>query len=342
MTSGTASQAAPAVSVLMTLWNKADFVEEAIASVLSSDFADFELLVVDDASTDDGLKRALRFHDPRIRVLASEVNTGRAAAANRGFDAARGEFVAILDADDRMRSNRLGLQVRFMRARPDVVACGSAARIIGRGAHIATWPADDRECRARLVFEDPMLYGACMFRRSVLDVHGIRCDPDWRTPGMDYLFQVALAPHGRFANLPEPLTEYRIHERNMRAGRDPVQDKLLIQRRVFAMLGVRHSEQELRDHLLFHRLLAGPLDRAAIMRLRAWARTLVEWNTKSGFADERAFELTLRGYWDQLFYILPELGASASWAHLTAWWPWRADHALYWLKRALKGAAPRR
>lgn len=321
----------------MTLHNKSAYVEEAVASVLASTFTDLELLVVDDGSTDDGVQRVLAFTDPRIRVLRSAVNTGRAAAANRGFDAARGAFVAILDADDRMRPDRLARQVEHLRTHPETGACGSAARIIGRGAHVAAWPADDPWCRARLVFEDPMLYGSAMFRRSVLERNGIRCDADWRTPGMDYLFQVALAPHTRFANLPEPLTEYRIHDGNMRAGRDPYADKLALQRRVFDLLGITHSEQELADHLLLHRLFSEPPDGAAICRLRRWTKRLIRWNREAGFADGAVFEATLRGYWDRLFYILPDHGAGAAWAHFLAWWPWRPAHAMYAAKLALRG-----
>ena len=88
------------VTVLMTLYNKAPFVAEAVQSILDNTFTDLELLVVDDASTDGGLEVVRSIADPRIRLLESPVNTGRAAAANRGYDAARGEYVAVLDADD--------------------------------------------------------------------------------------------------------------------------------------------------------------------------------------------------------------------------------------------------
>ncbi len=97
------------VTVLMTLHNKGPFVEEAVRSVLASTLTDLELLVVDDASTDGGLDIVRGIHDPRIRILESAVNTGRAAAANRGLDAARGTFVAVLDAEtgDRLASRTL-------------------------------------------------------------------------------------------------------------------------------------------------------------------------------------------------------------------------------------------
>jgi len=334
--------APPTVTVLITLYNKGPFVEEALASVIASDFGDIEILVVDDASTDDGPDRVIAMQDARIRLIRHHENTGRAAAANRGFDAARGEFIAILDADDRMMPDRIGMQLRFMRAHPEVIACGSAARIIGRGDHVASWPADDRECRARLIFEDALLDGSCMLRRAALEQHGIRCDSRWRTPGMDYLFQIALAPHGRFANLPQALTEYRIHDGNMRAGRDHAQDKLMIQRRVFEMIGLSHNEQQLKDHVLFHRMLIASADPTAIRRLRDWSRHLITWNREHRFAYERVFDATVRTYWDRIFYVLPDLGLRTALAHLLGWWPWRAGHAVYLAKYGIKAMLSRR
>lgn len=326
----------PVVSVVLTLYNKAEFVEEALKSVLDGTFTDFEVLVIDDGSTDDGPERVSRINDPRIRLIDSEVNTGRAAAANRGFDAARGEFVAILDADDLMEPDRLRLQVACMQAHPDVVACGTAARIIGRGGHIAHWPATDRECRARLVFEDSLLYGSAMFRRSVLERHGVRCDEQWRLPGMDYLVQVALARFGRFANLQEPLTRYRIHEGNMRHGRDPVADKLLIQRRVFALLGIQSTEREIEDHIMLHRLFVRRPDAPSIRSLRRWLKKLMRWNRRNGFADDATFRRLTRAYWDGLFYVLPDYDRMAALAHVFCWWPVRLSHLVYLFKHILR------
>ncbi|HRH38589.1 MAG TPA: glycosyltransferase family 2 protein, partial [Flavobacteriales bacterium] len=163
---------APRVTVLTTLYNKGAFVEDAIRSVLASSFADFELLVVDDASTDDGLLRARAFTDPRIRILTSETNTGRADAANRGYDAARGEYIAVLDADDIAAPDRLEKQVAFLDAHPEVGVCGSYAQTFGIRDHIATWPLTDEEARGLLLFQDPLLYGSAIIRRSVLEEHG--------------------------------------------------------------------------------------------------------------------------------------------------------------------------
>ncbi|MBK9176743.1 MAG: glycosyltransferase family 2 protein [Flavobacteriales bacterium] len=326
----------PVVSVIITLYNKAEFVEEALKSVLGSTFTDFEVLVIDDGSTDDGPERLAGLGDSRVRLFRSASNTGRAAAANRGFAAARGEYMAILDADDLMEPERLELQVAFMQAHHEVVACGTAAQIIGRGGHIARWPESDRECRARLIFEDPLLYGSAMFRRSVMERHGVRCDEQWRVPGMDYLVQVSLSRFGRFANLQEPLTRYRIHDGNVRHGRDPVADKLLIQSKVFDMLGIAATAREVENHIMLHRLFVRPPNAGAVRDLRRWLDKLVRWNRSIGFADDLAFRRIARGYWDHLFYVLPDTDRAAALLHVFSWWPIRLPHLLYLIKHALR------
>lgn len=329
------AQAAPRVSVVMTLYDKGPFVAEAVRSVLASDFADLELLVVDDGSTDDGPAVVRGFHDHRIRLSVHGHNTGRADAAARGFAAARGEYVLVLDADDTMSTDRIGRQVRFMDAHPEVGACGSAAQIFGRGPHIATWPADDDHARAQLLFDDPVLYGAAIFRRAALERHGIRHEPGWRGPGMDYLFQVAMSPYVRFANLPEPLTQYRIHEGNVRHGRDPVADKPRIQQRVFELLGIEHTEDELHVHMLLHALVQGTPDRGMMHRLHRWRCKLEAMNEERGLFPHELFRQQLARRWERLFHLVCDRSVSGALAHL-ALSNWPRKHMVYLLKVLLR------
>jgi len=276
--------------------------------------------------------------DDRIRFMPSTSNTGRAAAADRGFACARGSYVAVLDADDTMDPERLAKQVGFLDAHPDVGACGSAARIIGRASHVAHWPLTDEACRAKMLFEDPMLYGSAMFRRSMLEASGVRCDVTWTTPGMDYLFQVALSAHTSFANLPEALTAYRIHSSNMRHGRDEWADKRLIQHRVFELLGIKAEEQNVIDHLQFFRLFRTAPDRASIIRLRQWADHLVAWNAQHRKFPEPAFSAAVEERWNHVFHVLPDRSTSAAIQHIRSAPHFRMDHVIYALKVRIRKA----
>lgn len=263
------------VTVLMTLYNKAPFVVEAAQSVLNGSFRDLELLVVDDASTDDGVEQLRKLNDPRIRIISNERNLGRAASANAGYGAARGEYIAILDADDVQEPDRLTLQVEYMDAHPEVGVCGGAARYFGAAEGERAWPLNDAECRGRLLFTDPVLYGSCIMRRAVMEAHGLRSNGDWKLPAEDYLFMLTWSAHTQFANLPQVVMRYRIGDHNQRHGRDPVVDRAAVCKEVFRYFNIPLSEAELDVHMLFHQLPRTAVDRDLIRRFLLWEKELI-------------------------------------------------------------------
>ena len=104
----------PAVTVLLPVYNAAAFVGEAIRSVLAQTYRDFELLVIDDASTDDSEQVVRQFKDARIRYLVNESNLGITGTLNRGLSEARGDYIARMDADDICHPQRLARQAGFL------------------------------------------------------------------------------------------------------------------------------------------------------------------------------------------------------------------------------------
>lgn len=320
------------VTVLTTLYNKGPWVTEAVRSVLAQTFTNFELLIVDDASTDDGLRQVQAFTDPRIRILESPVNTGRAAAANRGFAAARGEFIAVLDADDLMHSERLSKQVAYLDAHPGVGVVGSWTQAFGESERSIHPPSDDRAARALELFGIPVLYNSCMMRRSVLAQFNIRCNPQWLLPGMDRLLILAIGRHAAYANLPEVLTSYRTGAQNMRHGRDPVKDRVLLDMEVLRSMGFPHGRRQAELHLYLH------ADNDLVPRtawetwlLHRWVKTLVQRNREHPTMDPSAFEQEIGARWHRLFHDIVEHSAAGSLIHMLASGTFREQYR-HWAK----------
>jgi hypothetical protein len=132
----------PRVSVVIPAFNAARFIDRAIGSVLSQTWTDIEVLVVDDGSTDDTVAVLRRYG--RHVTLIQQRNAGPAAARNRGLQAAVGEFVAFLDADDWWEQGKLTAQVELLDTHPDIGFCSTATRVVdASGRKLADWPCLD-------------------------------------------------------------------------------------------------------------------------------------------------------------------------------------------------------
>jgi len=324
-------RAHPKVSVLMTLYNKGPYVAEAVQSVLAQTFTDFELLVVDDASTDGGLQRVKALIDPRIHILESAANTGRAAAANRGYDRARGEYIAVLDADDLMVPERLALQVEYMDAHPEVGVLGGWGQMFGAQDALIEMPAEDNGARGIMLFGMPVLYPSCMLRRSVLETHGVRCPTDWHLPGMDRLFILAVGKHTKYANLQQVLYHYRIGRQNMRHGRNAVADMQHLYRAVFHQLGFEVSEDEIVLQTFLNDLGGAPPTIRQAMALHRWMGKLRSMNRRQQVLPVAEFEAELERRWDWLFHRTVTRASGAAFAHMLLSHTLR-DRFGYWAK----------
>lgn len=112
----------PGISVVMPVFNRAERVPRAVASVLEQDYSDFELVIVDDASTDGTVAAIEVFHDPRIRLLRQPENRHAAAARNRAIREARSDLIAFIDSDDEYLPHKLGFLVDYFQRNPNIDA----------------------------------------------------------------------------------------------------------------------------------------------------------------------------------------------------------------------------
>ncbi len=220
----------PKVSVIIPTYNYSHFLREAIQSVLDQTFGDFEVIVVDDGSTDDTRQVVSSFTDPRIKYIYQE-NRGVSAARNTGISACCGEYIALLDSDDVwVSSQKLDLQVRILDARPEVSVVCSDVNIIDvdTGVFINTlWNNDQRLGRfnphvsSKKLFRRLLARGcfiptsSTLFRHVVFDIVGL-FDESLRTHEVwDMSVRVLL----RFdmALIDTPLVNYRQHNTSLSA-----------------------------------------------------------------------------------------------------------------------------
>ena len=211
-------QTAPQLSVLMTVYNGERYLLEAIDSIRAQTFRDFEFIIVDDGSTDSSaamIERCMA-QDARIRLLRLARNRGQAAALNHGLAAARGEYLARMDADDVCMPQRFQKQLDYLQAHPriGVLGCGLDVTDECLLAHTQwDYPAQHALIVFTLLFRGSgVAHAATMMRRqALLDAGGYA---ESARISEDIELWTRLAGSTRFANLPDTLYAYRRHKQS--------------------------------------------------------------------------------------------------------------------------------
>lgn len=202
----------PLVTVLLPVYNAERHLAESVQSILDQTFSDFELLIVDDGSTDKSAEIIHLFTDKRIRYIKNEQNLKLIKTLNRGLQEARGEFIARMDSDDISFPQRLERQLQFFQRRPDVDVAGTfAIRIDDKGLHgaLIKRPVGD-ELQKTVWWPTPLLHPTVMMRRQVVD-RGFTYDESC-LHCEDYDLWIRLSKAGlKIENLPAPMLYYRVH-----------------------------------------------------------------------------------------------------------------------------------
>lgn len=230
----------PKVSVVLTSYNHAAYVAAAINSVLNQTFTDFELLIIDDGSTDDSREIIKIFDDPRIKFFLYAENRGPVIAIRDAVNSARGEYIAVHHSDDLWMPDKLTKQVAFLDANPNYAACFTWVDFVDEHGKIKELAENDYY---KNLFDQPnrlraewlnhffrnancLCHPSAMLRREVydkfhlLDVHGF-----WQMP--DYLMWIRLCFHADIFVLPERLTQFRLRRTRQENTSATTADKLV-------------------------------------------------------------------------------------------------------------------
>ncbi len=207
------------VSVVIPAYNAMRFLPQAVESALAQTWRDFELLVVDDGSSDNTGEWAAQHHDGRVRLIR-QANQGAATARNTGILEAKGEYIAFLDADDLWEPTKLEKQVMRLEAQPEVGLVHTAIRYIdenGREINRVLGTQGDGDVWKEVVVHNPVRCGSTpLVRRECFEKVGVF------DPGLsfseDWDMWIRISAHYHFAVLSEPLVLYRQHGANMTKG----------------------------------------------------------------------------------------------------------------------------
>ena len=208
----------PLVSVIMPVYNAEQFLDRAIQSILNQTYDKWELLLIDDCSTDNSLKLINKYSDPRIRLLVNETNRGIAQASNRGIEESKGKYIALLDDDDEAIINRLELQVEYMEEHSDVAILGGRSIDMDEHDKILSLKGSVRNnpklIKAMLLFGNVDFYnGTAMIRKNFIVDNQLRYR-DGCYGMQDYRFYIESSKYGKITTLDQYLLKYREHENN--------------------------------------------------------------------------------------------------------------------------------
>ncbi len=214
----------PQISVIMGVFNREQFLRDAIESLLGQSFAGFEAILVDDCSTDRSPEILAEYgrRDSRLVVITSKVNQGIARSLNLAIARARAPYLAVMDSDDVALPDRLETELKFFQAHQDFVLVGSHVKLIDfRGGKIAAevdLPTDHRDIDDALLGSGwPIIHPTIMMRASIVRAIG-GYNEEFRS-NVDHEIFLRLAEKGKLANLGDVLLSYRVHHRAMTAQR---------------------------------------------------------------------------------------------------------------------------
>lgn len=296
----------PLVTVGMPVYNGHRFLSQAIRSVLCQTYGEWELLIIDDGSSDQSYDMAASFRDHRIRILRHDRNVGLVAARNQILDEATGAYIAWLDQDDLAYPSRLTTQVEHLRLHPETAICGSwtnlrfeetdgTSRLVRKRLQVS--PVD---IRAQMIFSSPLMCNTVMMRRESVEQEGLRFRDAYGN-ALDYDMWSKASDTLGLHNIPKVLGEYRSHgaqtSRGNRLEKMNASALEIIRQLIVRTLGINWSPSERAIH---QRLAFEPdsiCDRESLLETASWLAVFRRANQREAAFDSLALDRALARQW---------------------------------------------
>lgn len=283
----------------MPVYNGERYIREAVQSVLRQTITSWELIIVDDASTDSTGKILESFKDSRVKIIKNRENSGSVVSRNVAFAQIRSEYVAILDADDRAMPTRFEEQVRFLDTHPDFGLVGAWAKIIDENGkslgRVVRELIPSEKIPIKLLFHNVLAFSSVMMRKSAMPPMPF----DEKTvPVEDVALYLKMLPRGKFGILPKVLVCYRSHSKGISKvyndKRREVMDRLITEQ--LKNLGLTPSAEEVKIHRTNYGYEGNDL-LEFLKKRETWLEKLIDRNRKTEIYPKKLFEEVVAEKW---------------------------------------------
>ncbi len=298
------------LTVLLPVYNGERYLRDTIQSLLTQTYTDFELLIIDDGSTDRSLEIIESFTDDRIKVLKNTERLKLSGALNRGMKEAKGKYIARMDADDIALPHRLQRQFEYMEQNPKVGMCGTAIEIFGNvKTRKDIYPKTAEEIKAYALFDCPFCHPTVMMRRDLFLKHDLWFDGSYY-PTEDYELWGRAIDLFPTVNLGEVLLRYRVHGGSMTGSDWEAMDKQAarIIRRFLAKLKIQWTDEALEMHRNIGRGRSCQCSLIEIVHADNWLQNLIDVNLREKQYEKKSLSNMLSLVWYRLCFNNSSLG----------------------------------
>ncbi len=299
----------PLVSVIIPVYNRENFIAASIQSILDQTYQHFEIIIVDDASSDKTINRVNNFKDKRINLMEQSINKGVSATFNFGAKKAKGRYIARLDSDDVANPNRIEKQVNYLQNNPEIAICGSWLQYLNSDL-LLKFPSLFNEIVIELLIKCPLSIGTSMFKKEVFEQ--LKFNESLRY-GEDYEFWCRALFVFKAYNLKEPLVLYRSHKNQLSVSNKQQQLKDDSQLRLNLFKKLEYDQNLFPDGLILKFLESQSLHSKEFLLLTRWFPILKKNNYKLKIFPKKEFlkkTLYFENKLHRLFFFHPQFAPS--------------------------------
>ena len=294
------SSSVPLISVVLPVYNVEKYIKEALQSIFNQTFQNFEIIIIDDCSTDNTLKEIDFFKDNRIKIIKKSQNKGLIDSLNIGFAQANGKYIARMDGDDVSRKERFEKQFYILENNPKIKACGCWLQAFGNDDKIIKHKEKHEQILVNMITHCSMSLGSVMLDRKWAE--NVLFDES-KKHVEDYDFWSRIAWSGDFYNIQEVLYHYRIHEKQVSTVYNAVQKKGDVGIKLYLFRKLNYDVQKFDNAFLEKMFLQkGFFSTQEFELFLQWFQTVEEQNNKLKIYNQTEFNTIIKNYRRALIY----------------------------------------